>query len=587
MIIPWGFHPFPSRTRKLSPTGPIVLYAKVCGRVGRCRIKIKARFRNEPGLFRLWQELLFKGGEVHFEDKRIQDIDCSDPGSLYRLIVEDLCGEKYYAPCSDRMKAQLVRFLHSTKSAGLNYAQFNELLLLVDQDRVTPSFFEFFFKDTTSLEQLKVRIIDFRGFAILSFGNFRFAYKKLSRTESKERLLGLLAPFSSPSAQILAAHANRPRAAIRVEEIERSKTWCNGYIAKRKYEKEAKLIEERIKAQPSEALVQQAQFYQQLGLQITETQSKAIRNTDAYLTWDYMDVYVATSMRNSWEFEDTADFVRELFHHAKIKDLQLRYFDPTQSQCINRIDKGLVEALMLKRATCTVYMVQETDTLGKDSELASTLAQGKPVIAFIPHIEVDSRAAKLESFPLEFFKLRFQVLQAEGMFDDETVSTELRKEDENFVDTINLFLTEYDTYRESQPFSLWHEKEEEFKRKNLTFRKIARLLAILEKQSFDKRASILKDVHPLSLQVHLESGVSNGVLVVRSVDDCAQLLRDLVLNEVSFAFEFIQDKRNTDDKGVVVLQEKISKSPFRAVTQYEKLANSFWNFYLVPEHLNE
>jgi hypothetical protein len=37
VILPRGLHPFPSRTRKLSPAGPIVLHAKVCGRVGRCR----------------------------------------------------------------------------------------------------------------------------------------------------------------------------------------------------------------------------------------------------------------------------------------------------------------------------------------------------------------------------------------------------------------------------------------------------------------------------------------------------------------------------------------------------------------------
>ena len=37
VILPRGFHPFPSRTRKLSPAGPIVLHAKVCGRVGRRR----------------------------------------------------------------------------------------------------------------------------------------------------------------------------------------------------------------------------------------------------------------------------------------------------------------------------------------------------------------------------------------------------------------------------------------------------------------------------------------------------------------------------------------------------------------------
>src|SRR6202043_382977 len=53
VILPRGFHPFPSRTRKLSPAGPMVLHAKVCGRVGSCRHKIKASHGNMIGLF-LW-----------------------------------------------------------------------------------------------------------------------------------------------------------------------------------------------------------------------------------------------------------------------------------------------------------------------------------------------------------------------------------------------------------------------------------------------------------------------------------------------------------------------------------------------------
>ncbi len=37
-----GIHPFPSRTRKLSLSAPMVLHARVCGRVGRCPIKFKS-----------------------------------------------------------------------------------------------------------------------------------------------------------------------------------------------------------------------------------------------------------------------------------------------------------------------------------------------------------------------------------------------------------------------------------------------------------------------------------------------------------------------------------------------------------------
>jgi hypothetical protein len=39
VIIPRGSHPFPSRTRKLSLAGPMVLHGKLCGSVGRRRSK--------------------------------------------------------------------------------------------------------------------------------------------------------------------------------------------------------------------------------------------------------------------------------------------------------------------------------------------------------------------------------------------------------------------------------------------------------------------------------------------------------------------------------------------------------------------
>src|SRR6478752_7287732 len=37
VVIGEGSHPFPFRTRKLSSLPPMVLHAKVCGRVGHCR----------------------------------------------------------------------------------------------------------------------------------------------------------------------------------------------------------------------------------------------------------------------------------------------------------------------------------------------------------------------------------------------------------------------------------------------------------------------------------------------------------------------------------------------------------------------
>ena len=76
------------------------------------------------------------------------------------------------------------------------------------------------------------------------------------------------------------------------------------------------------------------------------------------------------------------------------------------------------------------------------------------------------------------------------------------------------------------------------------------------------------------MQVNLQSGVANGVLVVRSFYDCARLLRQVLTNKMEFAIKYQQKE------GVSVLEEKISKCPFRVVTDDEKLTNSFWNFYL-------
>lgn len=512
-----------------------------------------------------------------FEELRISAVNARDPESLYTLIVADLCGERYYRKFEDKLRTQIQAFISISSTDGLNYEQFNELLLLFDQDRVSRAFFDLFFSSggTLKLDNLPECIARFRGYAMLSFGDFRFAYKKLSCLD-ENRLGRELEPYSKEASQLLQAFSSRPAPALKVERIPKDDTWCLGYIAKGVYETEAAAVSGAIKEGHSDtALLRQAEVYQQLGDRIRHVEGQGLRNSDVYLTWDYMDVYVATSMRKKWEFEETAEFVTELFSAPNVRRLKLRYFDPTQSQCAYRIDKGLVEALMLKRARCTVYMVQESDTMGKDSELASTLAQGKPVIAYVPRIEdVSAHARKLQEYPLEFFKIRFQVLQAEGVLDDPKLTPKLAELEPDFFKFINDFLQALSLYRIGQPLSLWAEKDNEFKASSASFKSISKLLATAEQFNFEKRAKTLRDIHPLSLQVHLESGVANGVLVVRSVADCEEVLSKLLTNSLAFSIE--QDQK----QGCTILKEKISQSPFRAVTNYETMANSFWNFYL-------
>ncbi|MGI0016497.1 MAG: hypothetical protein ACREBU_24005, partial [Nitrososphaera sp.] len=121
---------------------------------------------------------------------------------------------------------------------------------------------------------------------------------------------------------------------------------------------------------------------------MASTQSQALTNLSNYVSADYMDVYVATSMRTESDFVCVNRFVSQLFAHEEIASLRLRYFNPTQSWIEDRVAKGLVEALMLRRAGCTIYMAQKSDTFGKDSEASVALGQGKPVIVYVPKISL-------------------------------------------------------------------------------------------------------------------------------------------------------------------------------------------------------
>ncbi len=229
------------------------------------------------------------------------------------------------------------------------------------------------------------------------------------------------------------------------------------------------------------------------------------------------------------------------------------------SYCKNRIDKGLIEGLMLKRARCTIYMVQETDTLGKDSELASTLAQGKPVIAYVPRESAEQIRQRLAAVTsLRFVTKRLLLLMAE---------LELSIEDRRGISTFLSKAAEF-----APLFRLVGTEEQEFHEQFAEeWQGVREILARAEAKYFEKRASTLMEHHPLALQVHLESGVANGVLVVHSSDDCARLLAALLTNQCDFTIEH--------EKSVYVLRERISKCPFRVVTDDPMLTNSFWVFY--------
>lgn len=214
-------------------------------------------------------------------------------------------------------------------------------------------------------------------------------------------------------------------------------------------------------------------------------------NHDLYLTYDHMDVYVATSMRREFDFWNVSRFIEKLFNSALLDDLNLRWFDPTQAYCRDRLDKGLVEGLMLKRAACTIYLAQEAETLGKDSELATTLAQGKPVIAYVPH--------------QRDFKTFCE-------YANEMTREVYPDQDRNEValDFLKIYL----------PQGAWSDQQVRAWLDDITavpYEVILKRIFDEANKMYDQRAQSLKEKHLLGLQMDLNRGVANGVIVVRSI----------------------------------------------------------------------
>jgi hypothetical protein len=102
------------------------------------------------------------------------------------------------------------------------------------------------------------------------------------------------------------------------------------------------------------------------------------------------------------------------------------------------------------------------------------------------------------------------------------------------------------------------------------------LLVRTAREHYDKRAETLRESHPLGIQVNLETGVANGVLVVRSAPKCAELIVRIVTGTLEFRIE----KKLLNGVEYNFLRETISDSIFRVMTGDAMLANSFWNFYL-------
>jgi hypothetical protein len=269
--------------------------------------------------------------------------------------IEKLTGEK--APLNDGLRCR------SFPSGGIGYGQLNELLLALGYDRVSRDFFRYVFgsDEVPTFRALRKGVDAFRKKSMLMHGNFKYAFK----THHQASLTRLRSVFDRLSAVDIAEFAGRHDPLLDLQPISRTEAPVLGYLSS-----------QELKSRGIGPTAAQKEAIEQ----------KGIKNHEAYLTYDHVDVYVATSMRKPFDYWNVHNFVCSVFGSPLLKELKLRWFDPTQAFCQNRVDKGLVEGLMLKRAKCTIYLAQDPETLGKDSELATTLVQGKPVIAYVPKL---------------------------------------------------------------------------------------------------------------------------------------------------------------------------------------------------------
>jgi hypothetical protein len=236
---------------------------------------------------------------------------------------------------------------------AIDCSQFNELLLMVHKDRVETPFFEHFFGADCTVGAIPLAVEKFQQAALLLYGNFVFAYRKLSRIKSPAEFRELIAEaVTNPDKELEGFRTRKPKL-LDVDRIDRNQTPFVGYLSANEVRADLRRSEllqtaaevtdpaanwdmylEQIRTMASpkefaslEAIVENyhasnpshdvAAFsiyltsslarLKDLNIEVDEVRRRATKNQGTYLTWDHMDVYFATSMRKAWEYEDLYD----------------------------------------------------------------------------------------------------------------------------------------------------------------------------------------------------------------------------------------------------------------------------------------
>src|SRR5437867_1389235 len=141
---------------------------------------------------------------MQFEDVDLRKLNPKTRSGLASLL-QHLCGEEVNLSCTagsgscEQCQTCIYRsvILPRLKVPTLLLEDLNDVLLLVDQFPLGEPFFKFFLsecKRTISFQELKEGIVRFKGYALLRYGNVRFAYRSLYKLATAE-LSGRLGRF--------------------------------------------------------------------------------------------------------------------------------------------------------------------------------------------------------------------------------------------------------------------------------------------------------------------------------------------------------------------------------------------------------
>jgi hypothetical protein len=168
-----------------------------------------------------------------------------------RLLLEHLCGEKVEIGCRQPKEKLSCGECQSCmnwtvlserlKLESLRLEDLNDILILVDQFPISQPFFELFLsagKSEITFEELKAGVTKFEGYAVLLFGNVRFAYRRLRRLP-KALLQKEMQGLDRLGSKIIEEDFEPRRKSLPLPaEVNSKSTWLLGYIEKNKADRE-------------------------------------------------------------------------------------------------------------------------------------------------------------------------------------------------------------------------------------------------------------------------------------------------------------------------------------------------------------